>query len=1628
MRLEHKKRAQREKKGERGLGEQREDKRRLRYLKILIASSGKDLLGQNQYWGWKRNREARRTTMAANGLSRRRPRSSSLRDSPEEDGQVELQEPTRLRDRGTGKKDRERERERDRERDRDRLSRSSKRRRGDRLMHSSNREDGGDDTSEESVNDEEEDEDDDGTGGSVRMLPLNPSSLSSSSLLNHRKSFPPAKVFRAAPVWKAADEMIGVSVPRKARSASTKRSHECWASSGGIVAEPIHRQASTSPVRTSASAMGMGASQSPASPSSSNASVRKKIKHNGPKLRPPKSSSSAQDEIEIEIAEVLYGMMRQPQGPTRQEIMANDSREANNKSSSDGKSRVSSPISNSQSAQLLSSSVPPQNSISSAAPLSAVAPKRKRPRPVKYDDESSAILTVRSSLISSTTKAESDQPSKVETCPNFDKNSGSAAENGAVSYDLTNSQAVPVSSEAQPESIKLESNISSDSKALIEESERQDAGLGKEEPHSPKAEKKDAPVPRLDDDREDVKATKANQALSESENKREEKFQIDLMAPPPPQRSSPEGDVEINFVADAKPITIDAEREVKPLIKEDEKSLRMGKEDGVAIETEKVRAMAEEAEAQKPVSVQKERNIDLQLDLEKADRDSGNGNVVGKRHNQNSQRQQQQQPNSEKAVQSNSLPLPMSVPSWPGGLPPMGYMAPLQGLVSMDGTAVSSAAIPPPHLLFQQPRLKRCATHCYIARNISFHQQFARMNPFWPAAAGSASLYGAKPCNLNVAPPTELHGNPSSRAANSGQDKGHGLAVFPGPAVKDKGSQAANMDNAQRKQILLQQALPPGPPSNILHGPAFIFPLNQQQAAAAASIRPGSVKSPPATGSGTTSSTSNAASVSTAGTGAAAAPTMSFSYPNIPGNETQYLAILQNNAYPFPIPAHVGGPPAYRGTHAQALPFFNGSFYSSQMLHPSQLQQQQLPAQSQQQNQQGHQNASISSGSSSSQKHLQNQQQKPSANGSNSVGSGGGGSLQGYPAHKIQPLQPLQQLQQQQVQQQQQLRQQLQNHHASHAARQIESEMGGEDSPSTADSRQSRATMSIYGQNYPMPMQPANFTLMTPASVGGGGATAGANGNHGDKKQSQGPKNGVETSQAFAMSFASINGATAAPGLDLSSFAQNHTILQSHNYQIMAAAHAAQAAHQKKNYRISEEGKSGCDSSNPDDDRKAIGGKIPATVGQSIAFSRPDVSDPSISPLTGNTVIDSSARSLNLGSASSRASVSVVPAATNNNATSTLQRQHHQQQQHHLIQLQKQQFAVAASRSKTPSTSNGSVYSDHLPSTSAVAVKFPNSVSAFPQNLVQSSSTATQLPQWKNSARTTTSQSSSPSLASTPSSSVKALPQQQARTQPGHTQISFAANPKSSSAPQVQPSGSTQSPSPPVMVGSPTTSSMSKSAGSPRTTSTSTSNKVGQASSLSSQQAKNSQAVPSHKSSPVGGRNTPSILSGPQLSQSSGTGVKPQLPQQQQQQQQISKQSLQQAQLLFSNAYMHPQASQSNNSTTTAASGYYLPRRGPEQQQRQGFSGTSSNGMLSLCPTVSLVNTSTSDSSKVVASAASLKGGSLPTQGLLHPAQFAAAQSSVGNHHQFVPPFSYVHAVPSAVQVKPAEQKQPAGE
>lgn len=782
---------------------------------------------------------------------------------------------------------------------------------------------------------------------------------------------------------------------------------------------------------------------------------------------------------------------------------------------------------------------------------------------------------------------------------------------------------------------------------------------------------------------------------------------------------------------------------------------------------------------------------------------------------------------------------------------------------------------------------------------------------------------------------------------------------------------------------------------------------------AAATIAAASIRPP---NSGITSSGTTATSTSMNGSASvtpAGAPTMSFSYPAMPGNETQYLAILQNNGYPFPVPAHVGAPPAYRGAPGQPMPFFNGSFYSSQMIQPphhqpQKQQQQQQTGQMLQSHAPSNQNGSVSTGSSGAQKHLQNQQLRPPINHGNS---------QGYPTHKVQS-QPLS------FQQRQQPRENATQH----------SETVGEESPSTADSRGSRSNVAC-GQNYGIQMQPTNLGLMSSPAPGGG--VVGSSSSHGEKKsQQQVSKAGVESfqSQGYAMTFATFNGANTAPALNMSSIAQNHAMFHSmpeatrQGYQMMAAAQAAQ---QKMNYSASlEDGKSGSigAASNTTEEQRKTGGATGKTSGvnggQSIAFSnKHDLGDASVSAVTSGSIVDSSSRLLNLGSA--------LPQSSGPIPTSHHHHQHQQQQQQHMqrsqsqqpyntMYLQKQQLyatsvAASAARTKGPVASNGSGFPDHKVTTSpAGTTKFATANSGFPQNLVQSSNNQVQSSQWKNhSPRTTNSaQAQSPSILS-PSSSVTAASslrnvshKQQPR--PQQSQISFAANSKpmssGSSMQQVQGSTNHQAPSPPMLVGSPSTSSVSKNAsGSPRTTASASSaaNKAGQASSTthsSAQPSKNLQ--PASVASSAGGRNNgPSVLGNPTTSSGSKS----------QQQQQLPKHGLQQqAQLFFSNPYMQAQHQQ-QQITISPSGGYYIQRH----QQQSG----SAAAAAATCPPVTGAVTATSDPAKAIAAAAAannMKGG-----GGMGKTQ----------QQQLVPPgFPYVHAVPSAVQVKPVDQKQQAGE
>lgn len=87
------------------------------------------------------------------------------------------------------------------------------------------------------------------------------------------------------------------------------------------------------------------------------------------------------------------------------------------------------------------------------------------------------------------------------------------------------------------------------------------------------------------------------------------------------------------------------------MVREDEKTVKIGKVEAVNVENERTKTVAvEETQSQKPVLVHKERNIDLQHDLEKTDKDSGTCSVSGNKlhHTQKHHQQQSQHANTDR--------------------------------------------------------------------------------------------------------------------------------------------------------------------------------------------------------------------------------------------------------------------------------------------------------------------------------------------------------------------------------------------------------------------------------------------------------------------------------------------------------------------------------------------------------------------------------------------------------------------------------------------------------------------------------------------------------------------------------------------------------------------------------------------------------------------------------------------------------------------------------------------------------------------------------------------------------------------------------------------------------------------
>ncbi|KAJ7972789.1 Protein TIME FOR COFFEE [Quillaja saponaria] len=1152
-----------------------------------------------------------------NGFPIRRYRTTGLRDSNEE-GQLELQEAVRLRDRRN-------KRGKDRDRDRDSLSRS-KRRRG------SHREEW-EESTEESVGNEDEYEVED--AGVARML--SPNTASSASDQNHRRRIRQSRPLRhAPPVWNVADEMIGASVPRRTRSASAKRSHENWASASGGGEEQNSQQPSNSPAMLSVEA---------ASPSSSHVSLRKKMKTIEPKALPPKefkSPSSTQEDIEIEVAEVLFGLMTSKKHDSVQKLELNDT----NGDSHDSKVTVSSQIGN-------STLTNPQS----------YAPEKK----VEDDKSSTPVL-----------KSE-QQPKEETSAPDSAKISGLNDNNIIGGTNL---------SEALKEDIKRE-NLDSVAGSGVIADENSLSSIGE----SPSCSK-------LDDNGQDSAETKAISAVPESDSQ-PKKLDIDLMAPPP-MALLPERDYFSmgDFISESKPVAELQENTMKVI---DNMEIP-AKEEKITKELEKTEMVREKQDVLK---------LDLERQFGKQEQQPRNTNLKGEKPGW------------------GSVPLPKDVAGLPSGLPPSGYVPPFQTGASMDGIGVSPAALQPPHFILSQPRPQRSATHHYIARNIFLHQQSTKMNHVWPAI-GSASLSPAKPNNLNGKSSTEntTVRNQVQRSLldmnlNHAPQKGWAATNFPGLPPNRNLDASNSEDAAHRKQLLLQECPQAASSDGLGHGPTFLFPMSHHQApVATANNQSGAANS---TNNASLSVSSAAGSLGTSSALPAVAATVSFSYPNFAASEAPYLAVVQNNGYPFPYSPVGSTPPIRGGSSSQATSIFNSPFYPSQMLRPSQLPRQQPHSRTP--IQPTYQNTSTANSSSC---HKQ-------PNGAHVLGNNilTSTSMQLQQPQKQQVSLPLQ-------------------------SPKLENELSGENTPSTAG-RTSYSQKRINKQDFAVPVQPQNFSFRASTSSG---SVGGGNGNYGEKQAQQQQKQpqhqavtgGVNLipSQQFSISFAAFNATSMPSSLNFSSMAQSPVIFQSlpdmgrKGCQVIGTSETTQ----QKHYSISE-GKTGGNSNCADDEKKAISGKLSTTGPTTLVF-------------------DNSAGTLNFISSPVTGiwpSYPITSTAITTNAPFTSNTS--SSQQTHVFQLPKQQ--IVQQQQPTMAVRNKALTTN----TASSSTKLSTNTPIFSETLMQRNSFI-QSPQVKTSERTLDSQIHHTSLKAPTMSTQKNVTQQQgSRALEGHMQISFGGNPKS---------------------------------------------------------------------------------------------------------------------------------------------------------------------------------------------------------------------------------------------------------
>ncbi|KAL1312214.1 hypothetical protein HN51_038809 [Arachis hypogaea] len=1173
-----------------------------------------------------KTRDSRRPLpFTANAFPKRRHSTIPFRRSSQE-GEVELVQETETETvRLKGKRERDRERE------------PSKRRRGSY-------------EEAESVANEHQDGDVFDAGVS-RELSSNTAS-SSAPDSNHRRTFSstPLPLLPLRPP-SISREIIGVTVPRKARSAGAKRTH----------ASPAF---GTSEEQSSRSAVAAS------SPSFSSVSL-KKMKLIGSKTRLSeelKLCSSTDEDIDIEIAELLFDL----------------------------KTSNSSYYSSSQ--KLEPSTSP------STLPSDDADNK-------KVEDYSSSALAA--------------QFVKVEKLSDD-------ADNGPC-HEIGSSEAV-----------KLENDLNS--------------GAGYDIFPDGRSEFFTSETPsKLDVNKhEDFASIRDVPAISEDKGQRVDKFEIDLMAPPP-MMTSPERD-NLLMCEDSVKLKDNAERLAKKeKMKEEDKDVAM---DELKLDLKPSKHIEEQV-----------RNMEQPIKFTNL--------------------------KVEKTGESSSVSLSTAVSEGPGNLLAVRYMAPMQNVVKTEKTTVSAMA-PQEHMSFvlSEPRAKRCATHHYIARNVFFHQQRTKMNPLLPSAVAS----GPPPCNTKyndincmrsagsmlVGKKSQKH---SSLNQSVAQEKGCAATNDYSLASVRNSALANSIDSTQMKQLVLQQGSQPGSTGNLVHGPAFLFPTGQHQASkTTTAIQAAGVNSTSSAALSNKSHSSPVGALGTSSTLAGVAAATGFSSPNLTANDTPYMTIVPNSGYPFPFSTPLGASAAIKGASpAQPTPILNGPLYTSQMFHPLQH------------------------------PHSQSLIQPSYLNASNSNGSSSHKQSQGTQINDNSVLTTPMQLQL------------LQKQHAllSNPHKHDEIGMAGENSPSIGGTSYSQKN--VFGQNFTIPVQPVNFSFRPSGTsdniVGGNG------GNFSDKKQlPQAPKGGDDRmpSQPFAISFAAFNGSAVPSNLNFSSLAQNPMIFQNlpdiaswQGYQAASASHTMQ-----QNIYSVTEGKYGGKSSHQDDEKKAsTSGKSSTNVPTTLVF---DNSSKNLNFVPPPMNVNWPSHSMTSTSTTSSSPLSSIASNSHQHPLQLF----HLQQQHGMLQ----QLPAMPTQYKASSTN------------STIATKHVNSPTVFSQTLNQC--------KISNQA----SQSKNTSIVTSATPSLNGFSYEQERVLQGHSQISFVGSYMPALPPQqgqqllsnTQPFGTNS-----IVAGTP------PNGGGNMKTNSQGSKPVPSLSINTSQkhQTENSSAGSSQKSSPVCGRNVPSILS-----------------------------------------------------------------------------------------------------------------------------------------------------------------------